>query len=196
MKVDLAKSRKRNRKAREELEKLEFKDRKVYVVTGAGRSGTSFMARCLYEAGVDMGERAFVMTQDYNQDLLYENEEAVEMNQQLLKAAGGNWDRLPKQEWIEKAGREIRPQLQELIRRYQSPFWGMKDPRFSVTASSWLPLFSEDDDVYVIGVFRKPKKVAESLERWHGVDRKKGEALAKEYSRRFVDMVKRFVGLE
>ena len=72
-----------------------------------------------------------------------------------------------------------------LLDKYDKNYWGIKDPRLSITMPAWLPLLEElDSDVYMIAVFRKPSRVVSSIEslgQGGSVDR---EALVKEYNER------------
>lgn len=175
-----------------------FPERKVYVVLGAGRSGTSFISKALHEQGVDMGKDYFVTTADYydKQQVLYENTDFEAMNKELIKKAKGDWRNPPDEELLRQVGVEHRDRLKKLIEKHQSEYWGWKDPRTSMTAGAYLPLVDTyEDDVYLVCVFRKPDKVARSLERWHGMKKESGVLLAREYARRILGTVRKFMGI-
>ena len=82
-----------------------------------------------------------------------------------------------------------------MIKKSQSKFWGWKDPRTVMTAPFFLDELNKNDDVYLVCVFRKPKKVAASLKKRSGMDYKKGYDLIARYNKMIIRTIKRFVGL-
>lgn len=162
------------------------KSKKVYIVLGMHKSGTSFISKALLDQGVKM-----TTLDDASFRRHYEDLEFLDLNKEILHMAGGYWRNPPTEEAIQKVGFVER--IKAVIAKHTSSYWGWKDPRSAFTAQKYIDQL-QDDDVYLVCVFRKPKKVQESLVR------AKGEGdyteLIKEYNRRILKIVKDFVGLE
>lgn len=122
----------------------------VTVVLGMHGSGTSAVAGCLREMGVDMGT-TFVSPMQGRP--LWEDVYFVKLNSRLLAAAGGNWANPPEVAMLERAAESLRAEMELLITRRQADnpntVWGWKDPRNSVTAFVWHPLLTEPRYVVV-----------------------------------------------
>lgn len=139
-----------------------------------------------------MGKRFF----EGEKQVLYENKDFVKLNNKILAKAGGGWNDIPDEVDVLEAGEDMRKEIVELVKMYESQFWGFKDPRTSLTAPVYLPLLDKDGgDVYMVAIFRKPKRVAESLYRCHKVEKGRGMVLAREYARRVLKAVREFVNL-
>lgn len=157
---------------------------KTYVVIGAPRSGTSFLAKALIDAGVEMHPST-----QFFEDLAFR-----ELNIRIIKDAGGAPERPPSQEALTRAGAAHADDIATLIRSRQSDFWGWKDPRTSLMLDSYLPHL--EDDVYLIAVFRKPKRVAASMRQWDHTKPGLEMALATEYQQRAVAAIQAFLAQE
>ena len=160
---------------------------KVFVVLGSKRGGTSFLAQVLGENGVHFD----ICGNGHNEDLDF-----VKFNNAVLETAGGDWNDLPPDEAVAEAVEEHGVWLNNLVHRkaQDRAMWGWKDPRQGATIKHILPYL--EDDVYLVCVFRKPDKVAESMGRiWgrpHDVDRR----IVMDYYRRIIDGVRAFIGLD
>src|SRR5579859_5299153 len=65
-------------------------------ITGRHRTGTSVVAGLLQRHGLWLGDEADIMPADpYNPDGYFENNRLVEVNDAILSAFGGRWDRPP-----------------------------------------------------------------------------------------------------
>lgn len=151
---------------------------KTYVILGAHRCGTSFLARALSAVGVLIsGSKA------RHEDLTF-----VKLNERILADSDIDW-RHPPSGPI-KCGRfdEIK-RLLDLKKR--GKFWGWKDPRQALTIEHYLPYL--EGDVYLVCIFRKPERSARSLARLGQTDN--GEQMSLEYNRRIIEAIKTFVGL-
>lgn len=150
-------------------------DQKTYVVLGVHRSGTTFLSRALVEMGVDMG----VGSNPHSEDGRF-----VARNQAIIQGAPGAV--------VAECDRHAE-QIVALLQRPQ-PHWGWKDPRQALTIEGWVPYLKEAlDDVYLVCIFRRPERVADSLRRLgqHG----DGYGLAQEYARRVMRGIAAFMEL-
>jgi hypothetical protein len=144
-------------------------------VTGMHRSGTSAVARALMLAGVGFGDEAVLMGPGPDNAAGYwEHRLVKELDDLVLAALGGSWDRPP----VLAPGWELDPRLDELRRRARhllaSTFLplpddvvlvGWKDPRLSLLVPFWRTV---TDVVATVTVVRDPREVAASLARRNG----------------------------
>lgn len=167
-----------------ETPEISDKSPKTWVVLGSKRGGTSFLAKLLGDNGVKVAHCG----NGHNEDIDF-----VRFNNRILNEAGGDWNFLPSDEAIAEAIEANKDLLVELIESKQDGrAWGWKDPRQGATIKHVLPYL--DDDVYLVCVFRKPDKVAESIHRtWpqHSVEFGRGVVL--DYYRRILDAVEVFI---
>jgi GT2 family glycosyltransferase len=135
------------------------------VVAGMHRSGTSMVAKALHQAGLNFGrdEDLYKATPE-NPDGYWEHVRFVALNDEILCALGGGWDRLPRvpDRWRHDARlKEIHRKAKRLVSEFddQEP-WGWKDPRNSVTLALWMEILPE---LKVVVCLRNPLEVALSL---------------------------------
>ncbi len=126
------------------------------IILGMHRSGTSCLAGSLQEAGLylgDVNERA-----PYNRNGNRENRAIMDLNDAVLSANDGSWDRLADTVvW----NVEHRARRDELIRTYPTNrTWGFKDPRTLLTLEGWLEGLPS---ARFVGTYRHPMAVAMSL---------------------------------
>ncbi len=133
----------------------------VICVIGMHRSGTSCLVGSLQIAGLELGEH---YTQNrYNKRGNRENPEIVAFNDSLLAANGADWERPPKNFSYSQA--QVNEARDIAARFVGERTWGFKDPRTLLV----LPLWKEAlPDLQLIGIFRHPGAVAESLQIRHG----------------------------
>jgi len=140
--------------------RIRNKENKTYIVLGSPHSATSFIAKSLQSAGVEMGAKGenfmFSFCQDY---------QFVATNKRILTAAGGDlYYNIPSEEKImsvDKSGF-----IKRLIARKKGKLWGWKDPVTSLTIKHYLPHL--DGDPYLVCVFRKPQKIVNSYKDQEG----------------------------
>lgn len=137
-------------------------------VTGMGRCGTSLTTALIGLLGVDLGptDRMLPTDLDDNARGYWEQQEIYEINEEILRAFGGAWERPPDL----PPGWERSPVLAPFRERARATLadlfgtreqrWAWKDPRASVTLPFWQSLIGEMD--YVLCV-RNPADVAASL---------------------------------
>lgn len=142
------------------------------IVTGAGRSGTSAVARVLHESGVRMGSE-FDPPSEFNLEGFYEEIGVRWLNEQILTELGMTgilrWSRWPWRSTVlaVAASSKYGEQMDELVSNATD---GWKDPQFSVTLEAWLPHLSRRPKVVVC--LRSPDACVDSATRRYGlVDR-------------------------
>jgi hypothetical protein len=145
------------------------------------RSGTSCLARILHEAGVFLGDELRLAPQASNLAGHWEADDAVAINDRLLAASGGAWDR-PPAEVRADAGTDaaMRAFVAALARH---PHAGWKDPRTTLTFPLWRPHLG---DVWVLAAFRHPHAVARSLAARGDAPFERGLALWRAYNERLI----------
>ncbi len=140
-------------------------------VTGMGRCGTSLTTAIIGLLGVDLGptERMLRTDPDDNARGYWEQQEIYEINEEILRAFGGAWERPPDfpAGWERSSALAVvrdraRNSLIDLFGAGEEERWAWKDPRAAVTLPFWRDLIGEMD--YVICV-RNPADVAASLVR-------------------------------
>ena len=138
-------------------------------VTGMGRCGTSLTTALIGLLGVDLGptERMLPTNPDDNARGYWEQQEIYEINEEILRAFGGAWERPPDfpPSWERSPALAVvrdraRNSLIDLFGAGEDERWAWKDPRASVTLPFWRDLIGEMD--YVLCV-RNPADVAASL---------------------------------
>jgi len=152
------------------------------------RSATSLTARCLHENGeVHMGEDLLVGLSD-NPKGHYENKRFLHLNIEILKAAGGDWDRPPSRSAImqqkDRFNSKIRSlvkQEMEIAKKEGHISWGFKDPRTVLTIDLYMPHL---ENPQFICCYRDPMDVAKSMLTRNKMPIEKGLKLARTYNSR------------
>jgi len=143
--------------------------RRVIVVLGMHRSGTSVFARSLRVLGVELGER--LMPPDpHNPRGFWEDLDVVGINERVLAALGRDWRSstlIDAADWdcglLAPLASEAEELLKSRLERYGT--WGFKDPRLCLLLPFWQPIFQRLglQEGYIIAL-RNPRAVADSLE--------------------------------
>ena len=148
--------------------------KRVVVVLGMHRSGTSAATHALEAMGVDLGDRLMPPAPGNNEKGFFEDVEVNAINIDLLETFGEEWDSLaPISAADLKSDLEpLRARARALLlRRLQrSDTYGFKDPRTCKLLPFWQSIFAELglEDAYVIAL-RNPLSVANSLEQRDGM---------------------------
>lgn len=160
---------------------------RVIAILGMHRSGTSLLAGTLQECGLDLGE--VNTAAPANEKGNRESWLLTALHEDLLREAGGGWDRPPEREvaWG--------PLHQSVRSLYIGLFagrssWGFKDPRLLFCLEGWLEALPK---LEFVGIFRHPLEVAESLVQRTPMrfNTQKGLALWLAYNRRLLEWRKR-----
>ena len=129
----------------------------IVCVVGMHRSGTSYLAGSLQEAGLYAGDVS--RGDPYNRRGNREHAAIRALNDDVLQASGADWSRPPERVvWDEQ--HEWR--RDRLISEFgaSAPHWTFKDPRTLLVLSFWRAARSE---IVFVGIFRHPVLVARSL---------------------------------
>ncbi len=135
--------------------------RQAICVLGMHRSGTSTLIGSLEEAGVYLGEKN--SDSPYNPKGNRENPAIMKLNEDVLTSCNGSWESPPR---IVSWSDPLRRRRDEIIASYGSNrTWGFKCPRTLFTLDGWLEALPE---MQVVGTYRHPLLVAQSLQRRNG----------------------------
>ena len=150
--------------------------RRVFVVAGMHRAGTSVIARGLQALGIDLGDRLMSADQRMNARGFFEDMDVVRQDDALLDAFGGDWKNLALLDAVDWRDPELstaRTDARRLLeaRLARSGQFGFKDPRVARLLPFWQAVFAEMGvaDAYVIAV-RHPLSVIDSLMARDGLD--------------------------
>jgi hypothetical protein len=137
--------------------------KQLIIVTGAGRSGTSAVARVFHESGCSMGDELHEAGPS-NPAGYYEDKWITWVNDGILAATG--LDRFfghATREQVLAAAERYRGDMQRIASEAGG---GWKDPRFCWTLEAWLPALEAPPKVVVC--LRSPRAVADSAVRHYG----------------------------
>jgi hypothetical protein len=137
--------------------------RKLTIVTGAGRSGTSAVAQVLHEAGLSMGSDLHDAT-EFNPTGYYEDRWVTHVNDGIIAACGlDHWFRRASREQVLAAAEPYRAEMGRIAAEAEG---GWKDPRFCWTLEAWLPHLEPPPKLIVC--LRSPSAVVDSTLRRYG----------------------------
>jgi len=153
-------------------------NKRVVVVLGMHRSGTSVITRALKVMGIELGTK-LMPPHDDNKKGYWEDLELVDLNEEILSFLNYTWDSLSEisDQDIDKVITQgfDRKAIDWLNRRMDNyPLFGCKDPRMAKLLPFWKKVFNQCnvDVCYVLAV-RNPLSVAESLKKRDGFDLEK-----------------------
>lgn len=170
----------------------------TYIITGMGRSGTSFLAECLYNNKVKIGDKFYMGKNPYGG---YENKELVNLNRDtFLKAGMKEWitSKPTDQEALSKAFQKNKEKYRKFIQDNKDNMWGIKDPRLSLIAKDFTELIlEEDNDPFIYLCFRRPSKVADDIcklkdKRGQEKNREEYIKIAQVYNQRLIEFLEWF----
>ncbi len=144
-------------------------ERRVYVVAGMHRAGTSVVARALQALGVNLGERLMSADQRMNARGFFEDIDLVRIDDALLTACGADWKSsalLDDVDWTADAFGTSAVDARTLLaaRLAADGTYGCKDPRLPRLLPFWQRQWATAGvaDHYVIAI-RHPLSVTASL---------------------------------
>ena len=141
------------------------KPRTFIIVTGAGRSGTSAVARVLHKSGLRMGRR-FTPPTEFNALGYYEELPVMLLNDRIVTECGmDQWGYWPSRAQVLEVAAKHAAEMDALASHCTSAGW--KDPRFCITLEAWLPRLPAKPKVIVC--LRNPQALVESALRHYGV---------------------------
>lgn len=159
---------------------LKIQQNQTVVILGMHRSGTSLVAGILTKLHVNMGKK--LLGKNISNPLgHFEDQEFIDLNDQILQAAGGSWDVPPSREAILAQQPQFKTVIENLIQTKESGVWGWKDPRTCLTIELYLPFLHNP---FFIICHRDPLAIAESLLKRNQMEIDQGLKLAKIYQER------------
>lgn len=157
-------------------------DMRPIFVLGMHRSGTSSLTGSLEAAGLYLGNTAHWATD--NRKGNRENPVAMEINTQLLAAQGKHW-KIPPTDYPLAWPRAQRNARDILLTGCPSDRpWGLKDPRLLLTLEGWQQALP---NLRLIGTFRHPEAVAQSLLLRNQIPLQEGRTLWRHYNTRLLE---------
>lgn len=149
---------------------------KVVCILGMHRSGTSCLTGSLEEAGLYLAERH--TWNPYNRKGNRENQKFVDLNDEVLAANNGAWNKPPgRVNWSDSQLNRAR----ELLASYADyKVFGFKDPRVLLVLEGWKQVCPQ---LQFVGVFRHPNAVARSLANRDEMPREQALALWYRYNK-------------
>ena len=155
------------------------------IILGMHRSGSSCLAGMLQCAGFFAG-KVFLWNED-NRKGNQEDLRVIELNNLVLQTSQGSWITPPDRvAWTPDAALE-RNQLRHEFAASQSP-WMFKDPRTLLTLPFWANAIGRPR---LLGIFRHPLSVAQSLSTRNGLPILKGLELWAAYNQTLIQEFER-----
>src|SRR5690606_13404800 len=151
--------------------------KKLIVVLGMHRSGTSAITRALSVMGVELGDRLLPDAKD-NEKGFWEDMDINSLNDEMLRAVDNGWLHLTPIEsadldHLRDAGYFLK--AVQLLRKKtaNTEIFGIKDPRLSRLLPFWHQVFQHCDlqPQYLLAL-RNPLSVAQSLQKRNHLDPK------------------------
>ena len=156
--------------------------KRVTMVVGMHRSGTSFLTGSLQQAGLELGK--FSSWNRHNHKGNRENTDFVDFHDDVLRARGFEWNAPPEGPIVWTA--EECSRARALVSGYSSvPHWGFKDPRATLLLDGWRQVLPH---LEFVGIFRHPRDVQRSLEARSGLPAGDTLALWAAYNRRLLTL--------
>ncbi len=146
-----------------------MKNKKIVVVLGMHRSGTSVVARSLQVMGANLGDRLIQPIKDQNDKGFWEDKDLNSLNDEMLNALNSGWhfltpiqpadvEKLRKDGYLVRAVAMLREKTSDL------PIFGFKDPRVAKLLPFWKEAFAESGlNVSYVLAIRHPLSVSKSL---------------------------------
>ena len=147
--------------------------RRVLLILGMHRSGTSAITRIVNLLGAGIGGSLVPAGQD-NPSGFWEPAKVVKINDDLLRGLGRTWYdmRDMPSDWLKTAaGLEALKRAKAFIQRDMADglLWAIKDPRLSLTAPVWIKaLKTSGFEVDCVFIVRDPREVVDSLHHRNG----------------------------
>ena len=151
-------------------------NKKLIVVLGMHRSGTSVITRGLQVMGVELGENLITAIEGNNPKGFWEDVDVNTLNNEMLESIGSDWrsvsaitqkevDALRNHDYHYRAAALLQQKIEDV------PIFGLKDPRIAKLLPFWKKVFSHCGlDVSYILAVRNPLSVAKSLAERDGIE--------------------------
>jgi hypothetical protein len=149
-------------------------------ILGMHRSGTSCLAGCLERCGLRLG--AVRRSGRFNAKGYYELKALERLHDQILALNGGTWYQPPKQVVVHPYHQQALREIADQLAAYRPS--GVKEPRLLLLLESWFPLIAPP--IRLVGTFRHPLAVAQSLTRRNGITKEAGINLWLHYNQALI----------
>lgn len=172
------------------------KTKKLLVVLGMHRSGTSAVMSALASLGAALGDDLLPAGKD-NPKGFFEDKAINDLNIEMLETIGQHWFSLSlvtdaHVEHLIAAGYLRRAKLLLLEKMQGHTIFGFKDPRVSKLFKFWLRVFSElDVETNYVLCLRHPLSVAKSLQQRNKTPLYKGYMLWLSYNFALIEELSR-----
>jgi O-antigen biosynthesis protein len=159
------------------------KQKKLFVVLGMHRSGTSAITRGLQVMGIELGDRLMQVDEGNNDKGFWEDLDINALNVEMLSALNNDWHHLSlinNDDWGLLKQKGYFDRASELLRQktLHTDLFGFKDPRMSKLLPFWKDVFNQGNfAVHYILALRHPLSVALSLAKRNGIDIEKSHFL-------------------
>ena len=165
------------------LSKVDLKRDQFLFVLGMHRSGTSCLAGCLERSGLYLGDVS--RSNKHNRRGNYELRHITELHDEILEANAGSWSEPPETVLV-SLEHEIgfRDSIDYLMANAPC---GLKDPRALLMMNTWMRVA---DSTSMVGTFRHPRAVAQSLAARNQMPTDNAYALWERYNRDLVRLHK------
>ena len=170
----------------------------IYVILGMHRSGTSLLARMINSKGVFTGDKMLGKS-DSNIYGHYEDLEVLKINEKVMKCCGGDWKHTPDVLHATSILNQIRLRflsdyVHDYIRTvmYKHDNYAFKEPRTTVTFNFWKKNIPSEYDIKIIGIYRRPQGVVNSLMKRDGMNPLLALKLWKEYNLHLLRHIKAY----
>lgn len=157
--------------------------KKLIVVLGMHRSGTSALTRGLQALDVELGESLFGAIPENNAKGFWEDIEINTLNNDILIFLGHNWhstSSISEPDFYNESLAPFKARAIELLctKMESANTFGIKDPRIARLLPFWKPIFEKlDIDVSYVIALRNPLSVASSLHKRDGFELEKSSYL-------------------
>ena len=160
--------------------------RRLILVLGMHRSGTSCLMGALQQAGVYAG--SVNESNRFNRAGNRELPQIMRLHDALFQSVGATWDAPPDGQlvWPDSYTRE-RERIMRGLATHE--IIGVKDPRLLFSLRGWM---GESPRVSLVGTFRHPSSVAKSLQNRNGFSVQKSHQLWLAYNRALLMHYERF----
>jgi hypothetical protein len=146
--------------------------RKLLMVLGMHRSGTSALSAALAACGATFGDQLLGAMPGVNAEGFWEDSDVVEVNDRLLAVLGTNWysvnTDLAEVNWQAARFAQQRQRANQILARGfgHGQLEVIKDPRLCITLPFWLAACADEGiETRVIVSTRAPLEIASSLQK-------------------------------
>ena len=136
-------------------------DPSVLILAGMHRSGTSYVASLLQQAGIDMGEH-LLGANDSNPKGHFEDLDFLNFHGNVLQSQGLSSEGWVLQKNIPVPEAYLKEAETLLKKRSLKSFWGWKDPRTTLFLDFWSGVLPK---AHFLFIYRLPWEVIDSLYR-------------------------------